>query len=241
VSIGSMVGAMIAGGFADDAIEARFREGTSHVFHFAVPYSSLLSSRALATWLRNEVFGTRLIEELPIPMAIGAADLNSGSEILIRRGPIWKAVLASSAIPAVYPPVRIGRYCLIDGGVMNPVPVSTARLLGADVVVAVDLSTPLAPPQTVALEGRSARKLPNMLATTLRSYDIMTAEMRARTVGEPSVLIKPNVAATSLRKFSDGARFIAAGEEATEAALPLLYQQLPWLERLTDSESTTHD
>lgn len=227
-SMGAIVGAAIAMEASTAWIEAAFQAGPSRVFRPTLPFHSLLSSRALSAWLQ-ELGGHRLVEELPIPFAVSAADLNEGCEIVVRRGPLWQALLASAAIPGIYPPVRIDRRWLVDGGVVNPVPVSTARLLGADVTIAVDLSVPISPCHTLGLDCAVHRRPPTLRSTIVRSQNIMMSEIRARTAGEPSVLIKPQVMGIALRNFGRGSRFVEAGEAAVEAALPRLREHLPWL------------
>ncbi|HEX6737694.1 MAG TPA: patatin-like phospholipase family protein, partial [Vicinamibacteria bacterium] len=230
VSIGAIVGAAVATGATAGWIEAAFEAGASRVVRPTLPVFGMLSNRALRDWLRgDEMYGRRLLEDLPIPFAVSAADLTEGREIVVRRGPIWRAVLASAAIPGMYPPVRLGRHWLVDGGVVNPVPVSTAQALGADVVIAVDLSEPLAARQEPG-PGRPATLRPPWLATNmLRARDIMMSEIRAHTLGEPSVVVKPQVEGVKLHNFEQGKRFVEAGQAAAEAVLPHLRKQLPWL------------
>jgi NTE family protein len=142
---------------------------------------------------------------------------------------VWQAVVASAAIPGIFPPVRIGPYTLVDGAVVNPVPVNLARAMGADVVVAVDLSDPLAPTIELDADGRRLRRPPLIHRTILRSRDIAMSQMRVHVMGETSVLVKPRVQDISLRKFNEGGRFVAAGEEAVQEALPALHAHLLWL------------
>lgn len=231
VSIGAIVGAAVATGATTEWIEWAFQAGTSRVFRPTIPIHGILSNRTLAAWLNSaEMYGNRRMEDMAIPFAVIATDLNEGREIVIRRGPVWQAVLASAAIPAIYPPVRLGSHLLVDGGVVNPVPVSTAHLLGADVIIAVDLSEPLAPRQELRLEsGDKTPHLPSVLNNILRSRDIMMSEIRMHTVREPSILIKPRIKGIALRDFSEGKQFVEAGESAVEMVLPELAQHLPWL------------
>lgn len=231
VSIGAIVGAAVAMRVDSAWIAGAFKRGVSRVFRPTLPLYSILSNRVLGAWLRSEeMFGRHRIEGLPLPFAVSAADLTEGREIVVRQGPVWKAVLASAAIPGIYPPVNVGRHWLVDGGVVNPVPVSTAQLLGADIVIAVDLSEPLAPRQEPDLDERAREPRPPRLPTNiLRSRDIMMSEIRAHTLGEPSVLIKPAVRTVALSDFGEGAQFIEAGAAAAEAILPQLRERLPWL------------
>lgn len=230
-SIGALVAAAVGLRMSTEWIGAAFRRGSATIFRPAFPLYGVLSSRALGNWLKSEdMGGHRLIEGMPTPFAASAADLTDGREIVIRSGPIWRAVLASAAIPGIYPPISIGPHWLVDGGVVNPVPVSTALLLGADVVVAVDLSEPLAPRKMLdSHDSATIGRPPTLMQNVLRSRDIMMSEIRAHTLGEPSVLVKPSVRGIPLSSFGDGSRFIEAGEQAMEAALPTLRERLPWL------------
>ncbi len=234
VVAGTSVGALIGGGVAmemsTEAIEASVKTLIHTLFRPTLPLHAILSSRALARWARSEqAFGNRMLEDLPIPYAVSAADLTVGREIVIRRGRLWQAIMASAAIPGIYPPVMIGQHWLVDGGVVNPVPVSIAQLLGADLIVALDLSEPLAPRQELILDDAPAPRVPFLPDTLLRSRDIMMSEIRSHTVGEPAVLINPKVAGVSLRNVRDAAPYTAAGEAATEEVLPRLRRLLPWL------------
>ena len=77
------------------------------------------------------------LEELPVPLGLVTADLLSGREVVLRRGPVWQAVLATCSIPGIHPAQPVGPYLLVDGGNVEPVPVAAAVSLGADVVIAV--------------------------------------------------------------------------------------------------------
>ena len=234
VVAGTSVGAIIGGGVALDRSMEEIEAGVASIlgtlFRPTVPVRAILSNRALVHWARSPgAFGEHLLEDLPIPYAVSAADLSEGREIVIRRGRLWQAILASAAIPGIYPPVMIGRHWLVDGGVVNPVPVSIAQLLGADLIVALDLSEPLAPREELTLDASPALRAPLLPDTLLRSRDIMMSEIRSHTVGEPAVLINPKVSGVSLRNVRDAAPYEAAGEAATEEILPRLRRILPWL------------
>ena len=229
-SIGAIMGAGVAMEAPLEDFEVAMQGVLDKVFRPTVPVYGMSSNRAVAAWFRDErVYGDRVIEELPIPLALSATDLNEGSEIVLRRGPLWLAVLASMAIPGIYPPVRVGRHWLVDGGVVNPVPVDTAQLLGADVVIAVDLSEPLAARHEAELAGTAPPRPPTLPNTILRARDIMMSEIQAHTAGSPAVLIKPRISGVSLREFGRGIQFVDAGEAAAEEVLPRLREQLPWL------------
>ena len=81
-----------------------------------------------------------MVEALPIPFCAVATDIQSGKEVVIRQGDLIEAVRASIAVPGIFTPVRSNGLLLVDGGLVNPVPVSVARAMGADIVIAVDLN-----------------------------------------------------------------------------------------------------
>jgi NTE family protein len=110
----------------------------THLFRLTVPTRSLLSDSRLRQYLRS-IAGERCIEELSMPVAIVAADLVTGREVVFRRGLLWAAALASVAIPEVFPAQVVGPNALVDGGVVNPVPSVVAAEMGADIVIAVRL------------------------------------------------------------------------------------------------------
>ena len=141
---GTSIGAAVAGLYAmgHSAEESTgFLDTLNSVFlPQTLSRRSLLSNVALAAKIREICLETR-IEELPLPLAVVAADLETGREIVFRRGLLWLAVLGSSAIPGIHPAVSIGPYTAVDGGIVNPVPSSAATAMGANKVVAVRLGS----------------------------------------------------------------------------------------------------
>jgi NTE family protein len=144
-SMGAVVGALMASGRLEDALGEIARADLIRVLGYidpAFPGSSLMDGvriqRLLKAW-----FGLTDIEDLPTRFAAIAADLETGDEIVMTKGGLASAVRASISIPLVFPPVsRDGRW-LVDGGLVDPVPCSPARALGADVLISVDLNSRL--------------------------------------------------------------------------------------------------
>ncbi|MDH3291706.1 MAG: patatin-like phospholipase family protein [Gemmatimonadota bacterium] len=141
-SIGAAVGAVFASGdldaLEDVALELDWRQVAS--FYDAVlPKSGLIDGTKLSAFIRNYIKETR-IEQLPIPYCAVATDLETGEEVAIRDGDIVEAVRASFSIPGILTPVRWNDRILVDGGLVNPVPVNVLRAMGADFVIAVDLN-----------------------------------------------------------------------------------------------------
>ena len=120
-SIGALVGGIHAKGLDTSAGADLLDTIGDAMVRPTLPRHSLLSSRALRRVARAAA-GDQLIEDLPIPLAIVAADILSRREVVFRRGELWLALVTATSIPGIYPPVRIGPHLLVDGGVLNPVP-----------------------------------------------------------------------------------------------------------------------
>src|SRR4030095_14373678 len=142
-SAGAMVGAALAAGRLGEfraAMEGLSRRRVLRLLDVAWPREGLLHGlRALE--LVRPYLGEAM-EDLGIPYAAVATDLRSGDEVMMTRGGVFDAVRASVAIPGIFTPWRVGGHLLVDGGLVNPVPVSTARALGAEFVIAVNVLPP---------------------------------------------------------------------------------------------------
>ena len=141
-SIGAMVGAAYASGKIDELEETALQFDWRHIFHFfdiVFPKSGLIDGMKVADFIRSHV-EEKNIEELPIPFRAVTTDLTTGHEVVIQDGDIIEAVRASISLPGIFTPVKKNGKILVDGGLVNPVPVSVVRGNGADFVIAVDLS-----------------------------------------------------------------------------------------------------
>ncbi len=168
-SAGSLVAALYASGKSGNEM-ARLAESMDEgaITDWSFPLRGLIKGEALARYVRAQT-GGRPIEQLPIPLGIVATNLADGSGVMFRSGDLGLAVRASSAVPAVFQPVEIGTRTFVDGGLVAPVPVRYARQMGAEVVIAIDISSPPDPAtktdpfnmlmQTVAIMGRSINSL----------------------------------------------------------------------------------
>ncbi len=213
-SVGSLVGALYAD--SGRVLDAEFHA-------LAVQEEDLFDVRALAIFSGGFVKGERLrkfvtshlrasrIEEMAVPYAAVATDLRTGAAVVLDRGPVAEAVHASCAIPGVFVPVQAGEVTLVDGGVVEPVPVSVARRLGAGVVIAVAI--PAAVPS-------AAPRSP--LGVAYHAVAIMAAEIGRLKAREADVVIEPQVGDVAYNDFSQKKRLIEAGEDAARAALPAI-------------------
>ncbi len=157
------------------------------------------------TLLRDE-----LIEEAKIPFAAVAVDITSGKVKTFHRGPIRQAIKASIAIPGIFPPVEVGKHLLVDGGVSSLVPVEEARNLGADKVIAVDVSKPLEnedPPQ-------------RGIDLLYRVDDITRAHLKDYQLEKADLVIKPKVDDIHWFEFDRYQEIIPVGKKATQPLIP---------------------
>lgn len=213
----------------------------------------LIRGSLLVDFFRSR-FSDQGIEHLPKKFACVATELTSGREVWLQSGSVVDAVRASVALPGLLAPVVHEERLLVDGGLVNPVPVSLCRALGADVVIGVDLNWDLIGrrnqvPEEVKTKGgpadngilesifakfRGPRGLastvqnPSMLDVLTTSLNIMQVRItRSRLAGEPAdVLIQPRLSGIAAMDFHRGAVAMAEGERATDKALPLVEELL---------------
>ena len=221
--------------------EAMFLEIQRHIVQWTIPRTSIFSNRGLKRMMR-ELCGDVYFEDLTTPYALVAVDLATRAGVVLDRGPLWQAGLASVSLPGIFPPVIIGKHVLMDAGIHDPVPIRLVRRMGAHVLLASELgeqgpptlenaSSWLAetqqPGYKFASEGE--QKMPRIVDILLRSYDLAMATIGMHSIREADVVIRPKLHRVSLRQFSEGRKFIAAGREAVEQSLPDLRKHLPWL------------
>ena len=212
-SAGSLVAALYASGkngaqlqkVAETMEEATFADWTLPIFS-----RGLLRGEALARYVSLQVNG-RLIESTPMPLGIVATDLNSGQGMLFQRGDIATAVRASSAVPAIFQPVKISGHEYVDGGLVSPVPVRYARQMGAEFVIAVDISS--------LPEGNAAN---DTLQVLMQTFTIMIKSINNFELREADLVIRPALAGVGSSDFSARRRSIEAGRTAMLALLPQL-------------------
>ena len=219
-SAGSLVAALYASGRNGTelgALAQTMDEGA--ITDWAFPGRGLIRGEALARYVREQT-GQRPIEQMKMPLGIVATDLDSGSPILFQRGDTGAAVRASSAVPAVFQPVRIGSREYVDGGLVSPVPVRFARQMGADLVLAVDISTPP--------DGAPTGDPFKML---LQTFSIMGKSINHFELRDADVVVRPRLQGVGSADFTARARAIAAGREAAQQVLPDLRARIVALTR----------
>jgi NTE family protein len=182
-----------------------------------------------------------------LPCAVVAVDLKSACEVVLREGRVVDAVLASCAIPAVFPPQQMGEYQLVDGATLDPVPVSVARLLAPNFPTVAVVLTPLPgqeqsqfslpfPSRIPApiMERLTHLRLAQALNIYIQATDAgarMLTELRLK-VDAPDVIVRPDMETTGILDTVDVLKIIHLGEEAMDTALPELKRVTAWPNRL---------
>jgi NTE family protein len=197
-------------------------------------------------WLR-QTLGERTFEAASIPCAVTAVDIRTSKEIVVKSGLLRDAVLCTIALPGVFPSFMQGELELVDGGLLNPVPVAVARSLAPSLpVVAVSLTTPLGEPAHTLpipfledLPGPIAARIGQLRITRamevfMRSIDIgsrQIAELRFK-IEKPDVIIRPTVRDIGVLDQVQVGSVAKLGEEAARACLPEIRRAASWTSRL---------
>lgn len=218
-SAGSLVGALYAAGNNAAALQKMAIDmDEAAISDWSVPFftqsTGVLKGEGLQHYVNRAVRGLP-IEKLRLPFGAVATDLRSGQPILFRRGNTGAAVRASSSVPGVFQPVRIGNVDYVDGGLVSPVPVSFARKMGADFVIAVNISVqPDAQPASSTFE------------VLLQTFAIMGQSLNQYELKQADMVIRPELATMKGNDFQNRSVAIVAGEKAALAVLPELRKRL---------------
>lgn len=218
-SAGSLVGALYAAGnngFALHKLALEMDEAT--ISDWSVPMfakaTGVLKGEALQNYINRSINHLPL-EKMKIPFGAVATDLNSGLPILFQRGNTGLAVRASSAVPSVFQPVKIGERMYVDGGLVSPVPVRFARQMGADFVIAVNISAqPDVQPATSAVD------------VLLQTFAIMGHSINHYELRDADIVIQPKLGSMKGNDFPSRNLAILAGEQAAVTAMQDIKQKL---------------
>ena len=218
-SAGSVVGSMYAAGnngFALQKMALEMDEAT--ISDWSLPMfaksSGVLKGDALQAYV-NRMVGQVPIEKLKKPFGAVATDLSTGKAVLFQRGNTGAAVRASSAVPAVFQPVTISGRQYVDGGLVAPVPVRFAREMGADLVIAVNISQ--------QPEGQNGNSTIDIL---LQTVTIMGQSINQYELKQADIVIRPELPGMKGSDFTGRNLAILAGERAAMAMVPELKQKL---------------
>jgi NTE family protein len=250
-SAGGIVAVAYAAGNSPDEIEAAFTKiDQSKLFARTAEEGPGILGLSGAARIFEEFFGDRTFADLRIPCAVVAVDLKAGCEVVLSQGRVVDALLATIAVPGVFPPKKYGDVQLVDGAVLNPVPVSVARSLAprlplAAVILDVRPESgsglnviPLPVPVPARLVERLTRtRVAQAFDIFLQSVDVGSrkmAELRLLT-DNPDVVIRPNVGGIGLLDKVDVHKTALLGEAATRAVLEELQKSVSWTKRLRRS------
>ena len=218
-SAGSVVGALYAAGNDARTLQKMATDlDESAISDWALPLfsksSGVLKGEALQAFVNKAVHNVT-IEKLKMPFGAVASDLKTGQPILFQRGNTGMAVRASSAVPGVFQPVKIGEHTYVDGGLVAPVPVRFAKEMGAEFVIAVNIST-----------QADAQATNSSLEVLMQTFSIMGQRINQLELRDADIVIQPPLGKMGSAEFTNRAGAMAAGERATMALMPQLKQKL---------------
>lgn len=218
-SAGSLVGALYASGLNGFALQkTALAMDEATISDWALPLfgssTGVLKGEALQSYV-NKAVGNVPIERLKRRFGAVATDLKTGQPILFNRGNTGMAVRASSAVPSVFQPVKIGAKSYVDGGLVAPVPVKFTQQMGAEFVIAVNISS--------ATEGAATA---SSLDVLMQTFSIMGQRLNHFELKEADVVITPNLGNMGSADFSNRNLAILAGEQAAAAVMPQLKARL---------------
>ncbi|MBU0828472.1 MAG: patatin-like phospholipase family protein [Gammaproteobacteria bacterium] len=227
-SAGSVVGAMYASGMnAFELQEKAVALDEAKIRDLQFSSGGLVLGQKLEDYV-NEQVRRKPLEQLSKPFVAVATRLEDGERTVFARGNTGQAVRASSSVPGVFQPVTIGKFHFVDGGIVSPVPVDAARQLGADVVVAVDISN--------KARGQSPG---NLLGALNQSIAIMGQKLGEAELARADIIIRPKVLDIGATDFSQRAAAILEGEKAALAAMPQIRERVAQLLAERDKASRT--
>lgn len=218
-SAGSVVGAMYAYGYNGFTLQKMALEmDEASISDWALPFFSkspgVLKGEALQAYV-NKAVHNQPIEKLKIPFGAVATDLKTGQPILFRRGNTGMAVRASSAVPSVFQPVSIAGHTYVDGGLVAPVPVRFAREMGAEFIIAVNISS-----------ATEAQATASSLDVLMQTFTIMGQRLNQHELKDADVVITPALGAMGSADFNGRNLAVLAGEQAAASVMSQLKARL---------------
>jgi NTE family protein len=204
---GSSMGSLIAAVYAN-GIEPRMMEKLAlnlkrkHWLDLTVPSLGFVSGEKIKQLIRLLTHGKR-IEELKKALAVVATDIETGERVVFREGPVDQAVRASISIPGIFVPERVGDRLLVDGGVIDRVPVTVTREMGADIVIAVDVA-----------QFDTPMKVNSIFGVIAQTIDVMEREILRHRILAADLVIRPDVGHYSSIAYTGVEEIIAAGERS---------------------------
>jgi NTE family protein len=212
-SAGSFVGSLYAYGYnAFELQRLSFAIEKDDIVDLTIPDNGFIKGERLEGYI-NQILGNTPMEKLRIPFYAVATDIQSGREVVFGSGNTGTAVRASCSIPGIFRPVNISGRMYVDGGVVSPVAVEAARRLGADIVIAVDISGDV-----------EASSPTGTIETILQAINIMYSKLAAIQLSKADVVIKPKVGYIGSADFSKRHEATLEGEKAALEVLPKIQE-----------------
>jgi NTE family protein len=214
-SAGSVVGSLYAAGYGGFELQRIALAMEEKAFSdWTLPNRGFIKGEALQNFI-NEAVKNRSIDQLNRKLAVVATDLQSGELIVFERGNTGMAVRASSSVPGVFQPVKFNGREYVDGGLVSPVPVKTARDLGADIVIAVDIS-----------DRPKLSKLKDTIDVMMQTFTIMGGIIAGKELAFADVVVDPDISALNSANFESRNQAIIEGEKAGLLALAKLKEKI---------------
>ena len=221
---GALYGSLVAAGLTVDEAKARVIHNTRHNLRdrsdYTLPRTGILRGASIERMIHESTNGARF-EDLHFPLYAVAADLATGEEVVVERGPVSHGVRASISVPGIFEPFTVDGRLLVDGGVVNPLPVSVCRARGANFVIACSVPAP------GKLKQGSGPQRYNILSVIVRSYYFAGDVIANANAADADVLIKPAVEGFGWRDYKSSPDIIEAGRIAGEAALGRIWERIP--------------
>ncbi|WP_374717560.1 patatin-like phospholipase family protein [Neobacillus sp.] len=216
---GSSMGALVASFYGagidlDHLYKLSMAFKRKYFLDFTVPKMGFIAGKKIKEFIRVFTHGKN-IEDLSIPIGIVATDLLSGEKVVFRKGPVADAVRASISIPGIFVPEKYEGRMLVDGGVADRVPISVVKEMGADIVIAVDVS----------MVKRNA-EISSIYDVIMQSLDIMQTEIKNYREMAANIMIRPPVEKYSSKAFTNIEEIIKLGEEETRKNLDKIKQEI---------------
>ncbi len=229
-SIGAIIGAFYTGGKdisqIKNAVMSLSRRKMVSLVDLTLPKTGFIKGKRIKDWLKS-IIGDIDFEDLKIPFACVATDIMTGEKVVIKQGSVLEGVRASASMPIIFTPAKWqGRY-LVDGGLVDPVPVRVLRQMGADFVIAVNVN-PYISDRTEGVDKEQIENLkaPNIFSIVIRTLNIMEYQAAMSGLKEADVTITPKVGHIGPGNFHRGRECILRGQRAARHALPELKRQL---------------
>jgi NTE family protein len=226
-SAGAVIGAIYAWNqdirlIKEHALDANWKR-MAPLIDPSFPKTGFIKGKKIKDFLSTYVGGNKKFSDLKIPFACVATDIDTGEEVVIDSGSVPEALRASISIPAIFTTVkREGRY-LVDGGLTTPLPVNVVKRMGADFVIAVNV--------TPEINDRAEKsyKEPNIFQIIMQSIYITTYSLVRTSMEDADIVIQPDMADIGAGDFHKARELIMRGEQAAQSAIPEIKEKLAYL------------